>query len=313
MPRALKILLYAGVFLFSFVLFVYWMFPMDTLKNRLILAMEKGLGPDFQVTIEEMKTYRITGAALKEVTIQKSVEGKTQPWLKVEKARARVGLFSLIFGNPKVRVGLWLAGGRLQVSAQKSEDLYRLEGTFDSLDVGKMPYFQKVLGLKAVSDIDGEFKLRLNPQQPLRTEGELKMAVNKVSLQKSTVPLGEMGTFPLPDLILAKSPSRIAAEIAKGSIRVEGLALKGDDFQFDVQGRIFMASEAARYRINLQGQFQFSEKLWKVFDPLLPEPFASELQKQKGPGGLFPISLSGQLASPQIYSGALRIYPFKPF
>lgn len=74
-----------------------------------------------------------------------------------------------------------------------------------------------------------------------------------------------------------------------------------------------MASEAARYRINLQGNFQFSDKLWQVFDPLLPEAFAAELKKQAGQAGSYPISVSGQLSSPQVYSGAVRIYPFKPF
>lgn len=313
MPHWLKILAYVAVFLFSYLLFVYWMFPMEALKSRLILSVEKMLGPDYQVSIAEMDTYRLTGASLEEMTIDLLEGGKKKPVLKIEEVSARAGLVSLLFGNPKVRFVLDLPKGRFYGTVQKREEELRMEGTFAKVDVGKIQFVRHAAGLDLTSEIEGTIQLSYNPQQPLRTTGEVEIRIAKLFLKKSTVPLGEMGSFPLPDLSLAKGPSRVKAEIGRGSMRLEVFQFKGDDFQFDVQGRIFMASELSRYRVNLQGNFNFSDKLWQVFDPLLPEPFASELKKQAGQGGLYPISISGQLASPQIYSGALRIYPFKPF
>lgn len=311
--KVLKIFLYIALFCFSYLLFVYWTFPMEALKSRLILGLEKGLGGAYQASIEEMDTYRITGASLQGLTISALEEGKKKPFLKIDEVTARAGLFSLLFNNPKIRFRMDLPGGRITGTVQKREEGFKIEGSFGKIDLGKVPYFSAKAGLNLVSEIGGILNLTYNPQQPLRTAGEVEIRIGKLFLKESTIPLGEMGNFPLPPLDLAKGPSVIKAEIGRGSIRVESFQFKGEDLQLDLKGRVFMASEAGRYRINLQGNFQFSEKLWQVLDPNLPEHYVGELKKQTGQAGLYPISISGQLSSPQIYSGALRLYPFKLF
>lgn len=313
MPRLLKYLLYSGAFLVSFCLFVYWMFPMEALKRRAILAAERFLGPDYQVQIEEMSLYRLSGASLKAIHIKKLQEGKPETVLTLSRMKARVGLFSLLFGEPKVSFAIWLGKGKVDGSVQQQEEVWQLEGSLEDLDLNQIPYFKLVSGLNLASSIEGELSLRYHTKQPLRTEGKIKIILDKLILKESTIPLGEMGTFPLPDLKLAAAPSSVEAEVGKGSIRMDKLTLQGGDFQLDLKGRIFMASELSRYRMNLQGDFQFSEKLWGIFDPLLPEPFLADLKKQKSKEDRFPISISGQISTPQIYSSALRIFPFKPF
>lgn len=313
MPKVLKFVLYGGIFLFSYFLFVYWMFPMGAIKSRLIVGIEKALGPDYQISIGTMSTYRITGARIQEISLFRLEEGKRQPVLKIPEAKARAGLFSLLFGSPKVRFHLDLPEGRFAGSVQKREEGFLIDGRFDRMDLGKIPLVRRGAGLNLASELEGDFQLVYNPAAPLRTEGNVEIRLDKLLLKKSSVPLGEMGTFDLPDLRLAKGPSRLKAQIGRGSIRLESFQLQGEDFEMNLQGRVFMASEVSRYRINVQGNFKFSDKLWGVFDPILPEPFASDLKKQGGKQGLLPLTISGQLAAPQVYSGALRLYPFKPF
>lgn len=313
MPKALKIILYTGFFFFSFLLFVYWFFPVESLKSRITLAAERFLGPDYQVQIGEMDVYRLTGATLEGLTIKKLQEGKSAPVLQADRIRARVGLFSLLLGRPKFSLDVRLGKGRLAGYLKRQEGGWWAEGSFSALNLKQVPYFRTTSGLDVSSSIQGKLSLFYNQKQPLRTEGKIKIAMDQLALKESTIPLGEMGTFPLPALQLAKSASVIEAEISKGSIRMEKLILNGGDLQLDLKGRVFMAPSLSHYRVNLQGDFHFSPKLWGVLDPILPEPFAKELQKQKGAGDRYPLSISGQLASPQIYSGALRLYPFKPF
>lgn len=313
MPKLLKYILYAGAFLISFLLFVYWLFPMEVLKTRATLAMERFLGPDYQVEIEAMDLYRLTGVRLRAVGIQKIAEGKSQPVLTIDRMKARFGLFSLLFGKPSLSFELRLGKGSLTGWVQQREEAWQIEGEMAALDLNQIPYFKLTSGLNLASSIEGQWTLLYFVKQPLRTEGKFKIAMDKLFLKPSTVPLGEMGTFPLPDLKLALSPSVVEAEIGKGSIQMTKLIFQGGDLQFDLKGRVFMASEVSRYRINLQGNFQFSEKLWGVVDPILPEAFLTELKKQKGKEDRLPLSISGQISTPQIYSGAMRLYPFKPF
>lgn len=313
MPRLLKYLLYAGFFFFSFFLFVYWFFPVESLKSRITLAAEHFLGPDYQVQIGEMDVYRLTGVALKTLAIKQTREGKSLPVLQADRIRARVGIFSLLLRRPNVSLDMRLGKGRLSGRLKQQEEGWLLEGNFSDLNLKQVPYLRVTSGLDLTSSIQGKLSLLYNQKQPLRTEGKIRIAMDQLALKESTIPLGEMGTFPLPALQLAKSTSVVEAEINKGSIRMEKLVLNGGDLQLDLKGRVFMAPSISHYRVNLQGDFHFSPKLWGVLDPILPEPFAKELQKQKGTGDRYPLSISGQLANPQIYSGALRLYPFKPF
>ena len=286
---------------------------METIKGKVIAAIEKNLGPDFQVKIGAMSTYHITGASLEDVVIQRVAEGKEEPALRAERVRARVGIFSMIFGRPKVSYDAKIGKARISGYVQKSEETYKIQVAFRDIDLGNIPYVQLTTGLHFISSMNGKINVDYDVKQPLKTEGSVEINFDPLSLKKSTVPLGEMGTFPLPDLDLAGSGSSIQGKISRGSMQVDMLKLKAQDFDLDVKGRLFLASQVSMVRVNLQGTFEFSPKLWGVLDPILPEAWTSELKKQKGQGTSYPLSISGQLNSPQVYSGTLRLYPFKPF
>lgn len=313
MPRALKFLLYVGVFFFSFILFVYWMLPVEPLKQRVISSLEKELGSDFQVKIEELGTYRITGASLENLTIHKNFDGDFKPVLELSRLRGRVGLFSLLFGSPKFSFDARMSDAKIHGTVRRLENGFKVETTFKNLDLGKIPYVVLSSGLQVTSAIEGEVDFLYNAKEKLRSEGDIGIAIEKLTLKKSTIPLGEMGTFPLPDLDLAGGDSSFKTRVQKGAMQVESFKLQGKDLGIDLKGRVFLAPQVSMYRLNLQGTFQFSPKLWEILDPLLPEPFATELKKQKGKDGRLPLSISGQFSIPQIYSGSLKLYPFKPF
>lgn len=313
MPKALKYILYTAVFFFSFILFVYWMLPVETLKQRVILSLEKKLGSDYQVRIEDLGTYRITGISLENLTIQKNFEGDFKPVVELSRLKGRAGLFSLLFGKPKFSFDAKIADAKIHGKVQRLDNGFKVEAAFKNLDVGKIPYVRLSSGLQMTSSIDGDVDILYNTKEKLRSEGSLGIAIEKLVLKKSTIPLGEMGTFPLPDLDLAGGDSRFQTKIQRGAMLVESLKLKGKDLGIDLKGRIFLAPQVSMYRLNLQGSFLFSPKLWEILDPLLPEPFATELKKQKGNDGNLPLSVSGQFSIPQVYSGSLKLYPFKPF
>lgn len=313
MPKLLKYILYIAVFFSSYLLFVYWMLPMETLKSRVILATEQALGPDFEVKVEKMKTYHLTGATLENITIRRLNAGKEEPVLRADRLRAHLGIFSWIFGRPKVSYDVRMEKARVSGFVQKAEDKFKLQASFKNLDLGGIPYVQLTTGLHFLSSINGKVALDYDQKQPLKTEGEIEINIDRLSLKKSNVGLGEMGSFPLPDLDLASGNSGVQGIVEKGSMRVDHLKLKAADFDLDLKGRLFLAPQIAMVRLNLQGGFQFSPKLWALLDPILPEPWASELKKQKGQAEAYPLSVSGQLNMPQAYSGTLRLYPFKPF
>ncbi len=313
MPRFFKILGYATIFVITFLLFTYWMLPVEAAKERVISTLEKQLGSSFQVEIEELDTYRLTGASLDNVVIRRLSEGKPQTVFQSERLRFRFGLFSLLLRNPKITFDAKMEEARVRGNVQKQEEGYQITAGIRNLNVGKIPYVRLASGLQLSSAVEGKLNLFYNAKSPLKTEGDMKIDIEKLSLKKSTIPLGEMGSFPLPDLDLGGADSGFQTKIEKGAMQIESLKLNGKDLNVDLKGRVFLSSKVSQYRLSLQGSFQFSPKVWGVLDPILPEAWLAELKKQQGKGERFPLSVSGQLSSPQVYCGSVKLYPLQAF
>ncbi|MDP2600259.1 MAG: type II secretion system protein GspN [Deltaproteobacteria bacterium] len=313
MPKPLKYIFYIALFFFSFCFFVYWMLPMHAVKTRIIGGVEEALGPAYEVKIGTLKTSWLTGVLIRDFSIANLESGKPLPLFKADRLKIRVGLFSLLFGGPRISIDAKTGKAIIEGVLHKSDQGVSFDGSFDDLDLGQIPLMRQMTGLNLSSLVDGTVVVDYDAKQPLKTTGKMDVAINNLLLKASEVSLGEMGSFPLPDLNIGKGGSVIKASIEKGAITLEPLRIQGDDVNVALTGKIFLAPMVSRYRMNLQGNFQFSPKLWGVIDPILPAQWLEELKKQKGTNDHFPLSISGQFASPQIYSGAVAIYPFKPF
>lgn len=286
---------------------------MEAVKGRIQNGVEQFLGSRYQLEIETIKTYRFTGVLLRGVSLESQVEGKKVPVWNLDRLTARFGLFSILFGRPRLKFDARAGEADISGSVQRQEGAWQIHGSLSDLDVGNVPWVKNLTGLKLESSIEGDWQIFYNPAEPLRTTGRLDIALDKLLLKASEVHLGEMGKFPLPDLQMADSKSVIEAQIDKGAIGLSNFLLQGKDIYLALEGKIFLANEPSNYRMNLKGKFKFSDKLWKTLDPILPEPWASELKKQKGPEDAYPLSISGPFSSPVIYSGSVKIFPFQPF
>lgn len=286
---------------------------MNAVKTRIIGGVEEALGTDYEVKIGTLKTSWLTGVLIRDFSIAKLEEGRSIPFFNADQLKVRIGLFSLLLGGTRISFDARIGKARVEGVLSKSDQGGSFDGSFEGLDVGQIPFLKQTTGLHLASSMEGDILVDYDAKQPLRTTGKVDVAVNNLLLKASEVSLGEMGSFPLPDLNVGKQGSVVKASIEKGAITLEPLRIQGDDVNVAVTGKIFLAPMVSRYRMNLQGNFQFSPKLWGVVDPILPAQWLEELKKQKGTNENFPLSISGQFASPQIYSGAVAIYPFKPF
>ena len=313
MPKPLKYILYAALFVFSFCLFVYWMLPMNAVKSRIIGSVEGALGPGYEVKIGTLKTSWLTGVSIRDFSIAGLEDGRSLPLFKADQLKVRIGLFSLLFGGAKVSFDARTGKARIEGVLHQSDQGISFDGSFEEFDLAQIPFLRRATGLNLSSIMEGDILVDYDAKQPLKTTGKIDVTIGNLLLKASEISLGEMGSFPLPDLNMGKQGSVVKASIEKGAINMESLLIHGDDLNLDLSGKIFLAPMISRYRMNLQGNFQFSPKLWGVVDPILPAKWLEELKKQKGAKDNFPVSVSGQFASPQVYSGSVAIYPFKPF
>lgn len=301
MSKALKIIVYPLLFLMSFVLFLYWMFPYDVVKERITGAVEAQLGGGVEVDIQSMSPYWFSGIDIKGLTIGQGGADKSVPLLSCQRVRARAAIFSLLVGSPAVSFDVRMGKGEISGSVKVAEDSLSIEAELDDVDLGNLKLIAAGAGLNLSSRIDGEISLRIDRQRSIRSTGRIALELLDLKIAASQLALGEM-QLPLPDLVLAKGrESQIKVEIGKGTVNVEAFKLVGGDLGIDLKGKVFLSSKVDNYRFNLNGGFTASKALSDAL------PFLFIVEQQKAEDGSYPITITGRLAKPSIKVGTFTV------
>ncbi len=301
MSRLVKFIAYLALFVVSFLLFLYWMFPYSALRDRVLGAIEQQLGSGVSVTAETLEPYWFSGVEVSGLEVEGMNEGRAVTLLKCRRLRARAGLVSLLVGSPRISFLVEIGKGEISGTARRTEEELDLDLELDNVDLGTIQLIQERTGLKLSSRIGGVVRLMIDRQRPLRSTGKIDLDLRDIVLKPSMVKLGEM-EMEMPELALSKGrESRIRLEVDRGAIAVESIVLKGGDLGIDLKGKVFLSTRVDNYRFNVSGSFSASEKLGQAL------PFLFIIEKQKREDGSYPISITGRLARPSIKIGTFTV------
>jgi len=302
MSKFFKYIAYAILFVVSFVVFLYWVFPYDSLKVRLISGIERQFGGSIEVEVDELDTYWFTGVEVEKLKFSSRDDaGNARQALILDEARFRASLLSLIFGSPRVSYFIRAGGGEIEGTAHQTEDGFEFSADFDDFNVSSFKMLTTVLGLKLKGMINGSVEMSVNQQRLVRTTGEIDLKLENFVLDQSEAHFGPMDVS-LPKLVITKgSGSQIKGKIDKGQVVLDSIALKGGDLQLDVSGKVFLSNTFANSRFNVSGSFKTSPALDKAV------PFLFIVEKQKKADGSFPLSITGRLTSPVIKVGTFTL------
>ncbi|HPW45591.1 MAG TPA: type II secretion system protein GspN [bacterium] len=300
MNKMFKYALYISLFFVSFVIFLYWSLPYSILKDRIVAAIEQQLSNKYEIVVEDFSPYWFTGIDVRGLKVKSLDEGGAE-LLKVNRAKGRASLTSLIFGSPKISFDLDIGRGEISGSAVQSADEILLNMSLDDVDLKNFDVVGASTKMPISSQIDGRVDLKIDRQRPIRSEGKLELHLDDIKIAATNAKLGEL-EMPLPDLVISKGRgSLLKLEIGKGTVTVLSFKLSGGDLELDITGKIFLSNDIANYRFNLNGTFKASETLEKAL------PFLFIVEKQKGEDGRYPLSITGRLARPLIKIGTFTL------
>ncbi|MFA5812385.1 MAG: type II secretion system protein GspN [bacterium] len=303
MSRIIRYIAYVAVFFFCYAVFLYWVFPYDSLKDRILSAVERQLGGGISVSATSLAPYWFTGVQVEGLTLEGAGTQGAAELLKIKSVRARASFFSLLIGRPKVNFSVAIGKGDVTGSAKVSDEAISLDIEFNNLDLASMPFVEKGSGLKISSKISGEVSLSIDRQQPVRSTGSLVLRLDSLRIAGSEVKAGEM-VLALPDLDIAKGrESEIKITLGKGIATVDNFKFANGDLALDVKGKIFLSNKPENYRFNLNGSFAVSQKLGEAL------PFLFIVDSQKQEDGSYPIAITGRVAKPAIKIGTFAL-PF---
>jgi len=300
MTKILKFIAYLLLFVVSFALFLYWLFPYEVLKDRIVGMIEQQIGSGAEVEIATLSPYWFTGVEATDVKV-KNAGGKRELLFECKRAHARASFFSLLFGNPSVSFDVMIGKGEVSGSVQQTNDAYIVDVDADSLDLNNIRLVSAATGFDLSSKIDGSVSLHIDRQNPLRSTGKISIAPSEL---KSAAYEGNIGgmDIKLPEFQLAKGrDSQIKMEVANGTITVNMFKITGGDLALDIKGKVILSAKAENYRFNLNGSFALSQALGSAI------PFTPLFEKEKQADGSYPITVGGRLASPSIKIGNFTV------
>lgn len=290
--------LFLGCVCFGF--FLYWTFPYHLVKERLTSAIEQQLGNAVSVTIDQLGPSWVTGVKIHGLKMEaRTGEGLVPLW-QADRVKIRVGLFSLLFGTPRVGFSVKSRASAFSGSVRRMENGFQLELDVDPIDLGDVGFFKTKLGMQMGGTIEGACRLQMNTAQLAQSQGQLQLVFKDWKIKKgSKISMGAMGETELKeDLLLSKGNDfGLKVTVAKGAAEVGELKLAGGDLDVDLKGQAFLSPKFANIRMNIAGQFKTSPKV----DQLLP--FLFLLEKQKQADGTYPVTISGNINKPQIKIG----------
>lgn len=302
MNRFLKYIVCLVLFVVSFFIFLYWMFPYDMLKERLISGVERQLGGNIEVSAGELGPYWLTGVEVEKLEFNiRDEKGGVRTALTLDKLRMRAALFSLLIGNPRVSYLVRAGKGGIEGRARQTGDGIKLDAEFDDFDIASVGLLSSEYGLNISGKIDGYVEMEFDRKRPARSSGKLSIDLKDFKLAASEAKLGPM-EMPFPALVLTKSKgSSIKIDVSKGAMIVDTFVLKDGDLGINISGKVFLSNSLLNSRFNLSGAFTTSETLNQAL------PFLFVVEKQKRPDGSYPLSVTGRISSPMIRVGTFTL------
>ncbi|MBU4483839.1 type II secretion system protein GspN [bacterium] len=306
MSRLGKTLVLMGVGLFSFILFLYWMFPYEVIKDKIEDQVEKQLGGAYEFKIESLSPSFVTGAVLRKVSLRKRVQSQLIPVFEAERLKARVSLFSVLFGSIKVKFYLVHKDGEIDVVYKETSGGAKISIEFDRFDLKNVQYFRTIYGLNLQGEIDGDIDLDLDFKRITASQGSIALKLTNTQIDPSMLRFGSddtEGSLELPLLVInQKEEENIIFDINNGTIDIKEFAIgKKGDMGLTLGGKIYLAAFFKNYRMNLDGSLKFSEKVEKAL------PFLFIIQKQKDDKGDYPLRVTGRMSGPTIKIGTFTV------
>ncbi len=299
--RVVKYIVYFVAFFVCYAVFLYWVFPYDALKDRILSSMERQLGGGLSVSAKSLAPYWFTGVDVEGLSIEGAGAQGAAELVQIKSARARASLISLLIGRPNINFTLKMGKGEISGSASMGEDAVSLDVGLDNVDLSSFPFIAAGTGLKMSSKINGQVELQIDRQQPVRSTGGVTLRLDSLKIAGAEIKLGEM-PLTIPDLDIAKGrESQIKITLAKGVATVENFKFANGDLALDVKGKIFLSNKVDNYRFNLNGAFAVTQKLGEAL------PFLFIVDSQKQEDGSYPIAITGRLAKPSVKIGTFTL------
>lgn len=287
----IRYLVYTFFFLICLTFFTVKGFPLHLIQGQLEREVERRLG--MRMTTGKMEVLFPNGVEASNLRLmQEGKEGRPGLAILVTQARARLSLLGLISGNKDVSFSAELLNGKVEGDISINENRQKIDARLSSLDLGRLPIWQELIGLPLAGKITGKIDLTLVPADMKASQGTIELALEQGALGE-----GSIRGLTTPPISLGKTQANL--EITKGKAEIRSFQVRSDDIEASLEGYFWIKQRLEQASAHCQLRFKpsaaFLDKNTKFKDIIS----LSGMNRAKDNEGYFAYSVYGRLTHPQ--------------
>lgn len=268
-PWAMKVGKWVGYpvfFLFWFVMFAYWTFPYERVRDYIVQEVEAPLGPGdrrdpsgYQLEIVDLSPSWFTGVDATGVRVIKLPENDEERPMDVtfESLSARIGLFALLTGSTSISYEARVAGGVIEGEYEGDETSDHIVAHIESVETRRVGLLRSYLPLPLAGRIAGDVDVTL-ADEPADTNGEIDIRIEGARLgdANSKLKISGMGDGLSIDPINAGNIAA-RATVTEGVATITRLQGRGEDLELDGDGEVTLRRpmRSSQIEINFRAKF----------------------------------------------------------
>lgn len=291
--KIIRIPVYIAFGLASFLIAMAVTFPDQRVKEIAVVQMESQLGNAYDVSVEDLDLWWLTGVALEGITISEraepSDEGSEQAdggdeeaaassapeskplQIKIPQVAAKFAPISSLFNlAPTVDFSVDTGGGDIDGAYVHGSDKREVEVSLDEINLKETELIGQFLGLPIFGQLDGDINIEMDPKRPLVTGGSIQLAGKQLTVGPGTITskkFGAMGFIDVPQTNFGTLDADLNISQTKGGrdteLRFDTLSLEGRDIRGEVWGKVDLGRGMRGSRAKLEMRFQFNDQFIK--------------------------------------------------
>jgi type II secretion system protein N len=306
---------YPLFYLLALVVSLSWTFPYDKLKERIVTTFNAGQrnSPSPQeLQIEELDSSWITGVKAKGVKlIAPSADPSKGPTeIRIDEARARISVLSLLVGNKDVSFRIDAFDGTIKGSFEDSGKERNVDITFDAVDMSKIDAIAANVGFPLDGKLFGTLKLQLPEGKASKGNGAVNLEIRDMfagNAKELTVKT-PLGPFTLPRLKVGNFA--VTGDAKDGILKLTKIGASGGDVDVTGDGRVQLREVATDAHLEVSLKFKINDGYRNKNDKtkmLFGAPGGKDkpmlemdprMAKSKTADGYYGLKIGGTLARP---------------
>jgi type II secretion system protein N len=284
---------YAVFFVLAFVVALRLTFPVEAVKERLMLdAAAQG----FQIKVNDLSPSGIVGVRAREMTVL-TADGTRIP---VEELTVSLRLWPSLLGHRAINFDARLFDGRVTGSTDESKTSQKYQARIAGVDLSRAGALRVATGLDLAGTLSGNVDVTLDVKDAAKSTGTIEFQVKDAAIRGGKVPIpGMEGGLTVP-------PIRLGAVAARGIVKngradFGTLEAKGDDVAITAD-QVFVQLQPRLEHSPLNGRANIrpTDAFWRTEQVAPLKPVVEMgLSTAKGRDGGYGFQIYGTLGKPQ--------------